>query len=517
MTNEQVTYSVARVRSAALFGVDAQEVSVEAQIAGALRRFAVVGLPDSVLRESKDRVRCAIENSGFSFPHHEVIVNLAPASLPKAGAGFDLPIALSILAADRQLRSELLEQTLIIGELGLDGEIKSVPGALATAALARKLGLRAVLVSPHAAEEAALVSGVEVIAVARLEEAVALLAGNISSAERIVRRSETATVQIQSPGFGDVVGQHAVKRALEIVAAGAHNLLMVGPPGSGKSMLAGRLTSILPPLSLSETIEVSKVYSAVAAAGQPGFGKRTRVIRTRPFRAPHHTASSVGLIGGGSMPVPGEISLAHTGVLFLDEFPEFRRDVLEALRQPLEAKRITVSRAKLRLNFPADFILLAAMNPCPCGMRGTGAGRCTCSENEIRRYAGKLSGPVLDRIDLQVFVPPVPVMELQAKLAGDPTPQMRARVLAARKIQHARYQSDARTNSHIGTRELRDFCALSSEGETLMRRAAERMQLSARGYTRMLRLARTIADLEGVDRIEIPHLTEALSYRMSAG
>lgn len=515
---------IARVLTASLYGVDALPVEVEAQIFGSLRRFCLVGLPDNVLREAKDRVRCAIENSGFRFPTRELVVSLGPASLQKTGAAFDLGIALGVLAADGQLPKEALSQKLFVGELALDGRVKAVPGVLAATLLARSSGVKKIFVPRQNKAEATLVPGVEVTAVSSLAEVVAVMLGVPippefqEVASPVASTGRVAGVSSFVVSFGDVIGQHTAKRALEIAAAGNHNVLLIGPPGAGKSMLAQCVPSILPPLTLEEQIEVTKIYSAVS---ENALGSRALIEErtnepfcSRPFRAPHHSISAAGLIGGGSVPRPGEITLAHRGVLFLDEFPEFSRDCLESLRQPLEERRVMISRSKLQINFPCDFMLVAAMNPCPCGKSGGDNRYCECAPMAVKKYRSKISGPLLDRIDLQVWIPAVPLSELRKPPGEDPTSKMNESIAQARKAQQLRTKARLRWNAHLNARELRKFCSLDELGEKLLQQAATRFQLSARACARCLKVARTIADMEGSPSITPAHISESFTYRL---
>lgn len=519
------THKVACVRTTTLWGIEAVPVSIEAHIAPGLKRFVVVGLPDGVLKESKDRIRCAISNSGFEFPDQEVVVSLTPAELPKVGAGLELGVALAILAADGQIPNNSFDGRLILGELSLDGGIKGVKGAFASVCYARDCGIEELIMPAQDAAVASIVEGVRVIGVFSLAETVAFLRGHKELLPIFTTNvdAQPRDTDCNSIGFDDVVGQHTVKRALQIAAAGGHNVLMTGPPGAGKSMLASRLASILPLLSSEEVIDVTKIYSldvhgsvrggVSSDSGLLSARQSSRWILDRPFRAPHHTISSVGLIGGGPTAKPGEISLAHRGVLFLDELPEFRREVLECLRQPLESKWVRVSRARFSVCFPADFMLVAAMNPCPCGLYGDGTGRCRCTPADLRRYRNKLSSPLLDRIDLHVWVPAVRSSDI---LQGERTNMhsaMRESVAKARAIQKERFCNAIRTNTSMTSRELVEYCQLSQVALKLLSDACERYKLSARAYTRILKVSRTIADLDGANDIDMPHVAEAISYR----
>lgn len=520
---------IGRAYSTTLVGIDSLLVSVEAQITGALKRFTMVGLPDGVVRESRERVRCAIEQSNLSFPTGDLVISLSPATLPKFGSGFDLAIAVSILVAAGVIPVERVSNLIFLGELALDGSIRAAKGALSAACLASNLQNMKVVVSKQSAHEARLVDGVDVFAVSSLEQLVGCLSGARDITDLLLQSETSSSNREESApalaglGFGDVVGQFGAKRALEISAAGGHSTLMVGSPGSGKSMLAARIVSLLPPLSLLEQIEVTKIHAASAIGSSDSAGLESRgsgggglsgglnggLIQYSPFRAPHYSLSTAGLVGGGPIPAPGEISLAHRGVLFLDELTEMRRETLESLRQPLETKSITVSRAKLRVTFPANFIFLAAVNPCPCGKRGLEGGGCLCSPGAVARYFGRISGPILDRIDLQVWVPPVPITDFAKPSAEDPTAGMRERVLKAREIQLQR----GKLNAGLSAAEVKRYCQLSSECSQLVEKASQRFKLSARGYSRILRTSRTIADLEGSLEILPNHIAEVLQYR----
>jgi magnesium chelatase family protein len=492
--------TVASVSSRALAGVDAPEVAVEVHLGPGLPAFHIVGLPDAEVREARDRVRAALNHGRFEFPARRITVNLAPAELPKDSSRFDLPIALGILAASGQLMPETLQGLEFAGELSLTGELRAVRGALAMALSARAAG-RAFVLPEGNAPQAALAEGARILPARTLLEVVAHLAGESPLDEYVGR---TAAAPPAYADFSDVKGQQQVKRALEVAAAGSHSLLMIGPPGTGKSMLASRFPGILPPLSEAEALEVAAVHSVSSA----GFDA-TR-WGERPFRAPHHGASSAALVGGGHLPRPGEISLAHHGVLFLDELPEFTRDVLEALREPLETGRVAIARAARQVQFPARFQLVAAMNPCPCGHCGDRSGRCRCTPERIARYRGRISGPLADRIDIKLEVPAPRESELVAVAAGETSDSVRKRVEAARRLQLER---QGKANALLGTKEIDRHCTTDRDGDQLLRHALARLLLSARAYHRVLRVARSIADLAQSAGIGAEHIAEAIQYR----
>jgi magnesium chelatase family protein len=498
---------LARVRSAAVFGIEATPVAIEVDVSFGLPCFTVVGLPDAIVRESRDRIRSAIRNSGFEFPQHRIIVNLAPADVRKAGASFDLPIALAVLAASGVIQRRDVKDVLVLGELSLDGGIQGARGVLPIAVAARRLQVAGLLLPVSNTQEAAVVGGLAFFPVRSLTEAVGSL--NDPRPVRLTPEPVAAPPENVLGDFAEVRGQRLAKRALEIAAAGGHNALLSGPPGSGKTMMAKRAAGILPSLTFDEALEVTAIHS-VAGLLAPGAG----LVRARPFRAPHHTVSDVALVGGGSNPRPGEISLAHHGVLFLDEMPEFTRHALEVLRQPLEDGLVRVSRALRTAVFPARFVLIGAMNPCPCGFLGDPRRACRCTPAQIDRYAARLSGPLRDRLDLTVAVSALPTIDLASTDEAEPTAAIRARVEQARAIQTAR-EADAAspTNARLTPRTLRRVCALDHRTERLLVDAAERLGLTARAFDRILRVARTIADLAPAERVEFDHVAEALQFR----
>lgn len=494
----------------AVLGIDALPIAAEVNITAGIGMY-LVGLPDNAVRESQERIRAAFENCSYKMSGKKVVVNLSPADIRKEGSAYDLTIALGILAATEQLPAERLSRYIVMGELSLDGSVLPVRGALPMALAARDKGFAGVILPRQNAPEAAVVSSIDVYGISHLREVVDFLRGDRklepvqADTQALLRQQDEA----YEADFSDVKGQRVAKRALEIAAAGGHNVLMIGSPGSGKTMLARRLPSIMPPMTLDEALETTKIHSV---AGRIGAG--SGLIGQRPFRSPHHLTSRVALIGGGSTPQPGEISLAHNGVLFLDELPEFGRTLIETLRQPMEEGRVTVSRAKYTVEYPADFMLIAAMNPCPCGYYGHPSRECVCSQSAVYQYMNRISGPVLDRIDLPVHVSPLSFSELYGERPEESSATIRLRVVAARATQQARFAGlPIHCNASMGSKQIRAFCPLPAESETMLRRAMERMHLSARAYDRIVKVARTIADLAGEARIAPVHIAEAIRYR----
>jgi len=494
----------------AIVGIKAVKVDVEVNVAGGGIGLFLVGLPDNAVKESEQRIRSAFENSQRRMTAKKVVVNLAPADLRKEGSGFDLPIAVGILAATQQVLDTHLADTMFVGELSLDGAVKSVRGVLPLAVMAKECGLKRIVVSAASAHEAAVVEGIDVIPVNCLKEVIAYLNNELDIAPAVGEESVAMEEQsLYAEDFADVKGQRDVKRALEIAAAGGHNVLMIGAPGSGKTMLARRLPTIMPPMSLEEAVEATKIHSV---AGK--LGDNIGLMKKRPFRAPHHLTSQVALIGGGQSPQPGEVSLAHNGVLFLDELPEFGRNVLEVLRQPLEDKMITISRAKYSVEYPSNFTLIGAMNPCPCGYYNHPTKECSCQPFAINRYFSRISGPLLDRIDMHIEVIPVPLSEINGDKVEESSAEIRKRVVAAREIQLRRFKGTGiYSNAMMNSAMLRSFCPLSNEVRLLLENAMQRLSLSARAYDRIIKVARTIADLANSENIEVTHIAEAINYR----
>ncbi len=502
---------LAKVHSGAVLGVDGLSVIVEVDLALGLPVFTTVGLPDGSVRESRERVKAAIKNCAYDFPQRRITVNLAPADIKKGGAGFDLPIAIGILAASKLFTTELLKQYTIVGELSLDGELRHVPGVLPIALKVKRDGLKGILVPEANKLEAAVVKGIDVIAVKSLHQAVEFLAGKIHIKPVILNQDDLLQNSVSyDVDFQEVKGQEHVKRAFEIAASGGHNIALKGTPGSGKTMLARRLSTILPGMNFDEALETTKIYSIVGK-----LTTDTPLISTRPFRAPHHTISDAGLIGGGQIPRPGEVSLAHNGVLFLDELPEFKKHVLEVLRQPLEAGDVSIARAHQTLQFPARFVLVVASNPCPCGYYGDKIRECKCTPQQIQRYNGKVSGPLLDRIDLHLEVAAVPFKEISDERQGETSKQIKKRVDVCRSIQEKRYieKRKIHCNAQMGPAEIEKYCSLDPSARRLLERSVEKLGLSARGYHRILKIARTIADMDNKKELELSHVAEAVQYR----